>query len=180
MVSTDATTGYPPMCLVASSRSVATVSPMTSNMRRRLYRGGHAGRVARSLNRGQALLHAAGVWPKRLAALEVRGRRTGRRLTLPVVIADHQGERYLVAMLGESASWVANVRAADGRAVLRHGHREEVSLEEVQPDARAPILKRYLKVAPGARAHFDVDRDAPLRDFEAIAELYPVFRIRPR
>ena len=151
-----------------------------TNLRRRLYRGGRAGRVARSLNRGQALLHAAGVWPKRLAALEVRGRRTGRRITLPVVIADHEGERYLVAMLGEGASWVANVRADEGRAVLRHGRREEVRLEEVQSDARAPILRRYLAVAPGARAHFPIERDAPLSDFEAIAERYPVFRIRSR
>ena len=151
-----------------------------TNLRRRLYRGGRASRVARTLNRGQALLHAAGVWPKRLAALEVRGRRTGRRITLPVVIADHEGERYLVAMLGGGASWVANVRADEGRAVLRHGRREEVRLEEVQSDARAPILRRYLAVAPGARAHFPIERDAPLSDFEAIAGRYPVFRIQSR
>jgi hypothetical protein len=42
----------------------------------------------------------------------------------------------------------------------------------------APILKRYLDLAPGARAHFPVDRDAALSEFEALAPLYPVFRIR--
>jgi deazaflavin-dependent oxidoreductase (nitroreductase family) len=151
---------------------------MTSNTRRRLYAGGRPHRLARLLNRGQAALHAAGIWPKRLATLEVRGRRSGRLRSVPVVIAEVEGERYLVAMLGEGAGWVANVRAAGGDAALRHGRREPVRLEEVEPGERAPILRRYLEVAAGARAHFPVDRRAPLSEFEAIAPRYPVFRVR--
>jgi hypothetical protein len=34
----------------------------------------------------------------------VRGRDTGRVLSLPVVVADYQGDRYLVAMLGRDAN----------------------------------------------------------------------------
>ena len=151
---------------------------MRSTTRRRMYAGGRPSRLARALNRGQTALHSAGIWPKRLATLEVRGRRSGRVRSLPVVIAEHEGKRYLVSMLGEHAAWVANVRAADGRAVLRHGRREQVVLEEVEPRSRAPILRRYLEVAPGARAHFPVDRRAALGDFEAIAPDYPVFRVR--
>jgi F420H(2)-dependent quinone reductase len=150
---------------------------MTSETRRRLYAGGRPGGLARVLNRGQAVLHSAGIWPKRLATLEVVGRRSGRRISLPIVIADYEGERYLVAMLGEDAGWVANVRAAEGRAALRHGRREEVRLEEVAPADRAPVLRRYLEVAAGARAHFPVDRRAPLSEFETIAPDYPVFRV---
>jgi hypothetical protein len=151
---------------------------MTSDTRRRLYAGGRPDRLARLLNRGQAVLHSAGIWPKRLATLEVRGRRSGRLRALPVVIAQIESERYLVAMLGEGVGWVANVRAAGGQAVLRHGRREPVLLEEVKPSERAPILRRYLEVAGGARAHFPVDRRAPLSEFEAIAPQYPVFRVR--
>lgn len=81
-------------------------------------------------------------------------------------------------MLGERAAWVSNVRAAGGRAVLRHGRREEVWLEEVEPADRAPVLRRYLEVAPSARAHFAVDRRAPVGEFERIAARHPVFRIR--
>jgi deazaflavin-dependent oxidoreductase (nitroreductase family) len=158
-------------------RRLVAVSPLTSETRRRLYAGGRPGKLARLLNRGQAALHAAGIWPKRLATLEVAGRRTGKRISLPVVIADSNGERYLVAMLGRNTAWVANVRAAEGHAVLRHGIREEVHLEEVAPADRAPILRRYLDVAPGARAHFPVDRRAPLSEFEAVAPSHPVFRI---
>ena len=143
-----------------------------------LYTGGRPNGLARLLNRGWAIVYAAGLWPARLNALEVRGRRTGRRRSLPVVVADYDGERYLVAMLGERAAWVSNVRAADGHAVLRHGIPEDVVLEDVDPAARAPILKRYLEVAPGARAHVPVDPRAPLEAFERVAADYPVFHVR--
>jgi hypothetical protein len=80
-------------------------------------------------------------------------------------------------MLGTHANWVRNVRAAEGKAVLRHGRREHVVLEEIDPSTRAPILRRYLEVAPGARAHFPIDHHAALERFEQVAEQYPVFRI---
>jgi hypothetical protein len=54
-------------------------------------------------------------------------------------------------MLGEDCNWVRNVRAADGAVKLRHGHLEAVQLVEVPVRERAPVLKRYLKRAPGAR-----------------------------
>ncbi len=110
--------------------------------------------------------------------LEVPGRRTGRMLSFPLVMAHHEGERYLVSMLGESSNWVRNVRAASGRATLRHGRREAVQLEEVDPDARAPIMRLYLSLAPGPRAFIPVDRDAPLDEFGKIAPRIPVFRVR--
>ena len=143
-----------------------------------MYQGGRPTRFASFLNRLTVILAGAGVPPKRQVVVEVRGRRTGRRLSFPLVVADYEGERYLVAMLGNDANWVKNARAAGWRVVLRHGRREAVRLEEVVPDERPPILKRYLELAPGARAHIPVDRRAPLTEFEPIAGDYPVFRIR--
>lgn len=119
------------------------------------------------------------ILPDRAVTLEVVGRRTGRLVSLPLVAVRYDGERYLVAMLGANTGWVRNVRAAEGRAVLRHGRREPVRLVEVPAGARAPILRRYLAVAPGARAHLPVDRRAPLAEFERIAASIPVFRITP-
>lgn len=109
--------------------------------------------------------------------MEVPGRRTGGVISLPLVVADYQGERYLVAMLGEGANWVRNVRAAGGRVVLRHGRRETVRLSEVAPEGRAPILRRYLAVVPGARPHLAVSRHAVPLDLERIAARTPVFRV---
>jgi hypothetical protein len=145
-----------------------------------LYRSGRPNLFARLQNRASAIIFAAGVMPKRAAALEIRGRRSGRVISFPVVIADIGNDRYLVSMLGANVNWVHNLQAADGQAVLRHGRRESVHLEEVEPSARAPILRRYLQVAPGARPHIPVDRRAPLTEFERIAADYPVFRIEER
>ncbi|HXP20633.1 MAG TPA: nitroreductase/quinone reductase family protein [Streptosporangiaceae bacterium] len=147
------------------------------NYLRWLYRGGRPNRFARWQNKASAAVFAAGIWPQRAAVLEVKGRRSGRVISFPVVIADYEGERYLVAMLGEDTNWVRNIRAAGGQAVLRHGRRESIRLEEVTAAARPAILRRYLALAPGARPHIPVDRHAPLAEFEQIAPRFPVFRI---
>jgi hypothetical protein len=143
-----------------------------------LYRGNHPNLFARLQNRASAIAFAAGITPHRAAALEIRGRNSGRVISLPVVITDFEGERYLVSMLGANVNWVRNLKAADGRAVLRHGRRESVHLQEVEPGYRAPILRRYLQVAPGARPHISADRTAPLTEFARIAADYPVCRIQ--
>jgi hypothetical protein len=106
-------------------------------LQRWFYRGGRPNRVARVLNRGGALVYARGVAPDYLVTLEVAGRRSGKTISFPLVMAVVGGERYLVSMLGEGANWVRNVRAAGGNATLRHGRREEVRLEEVAPELRA-------------------------------------------
>lgn len=83
-------------------------------------------------------------------------------------------------MLGERVNWVRNVRADAGRAVLRHGRREDVVLEEVPVDERAPVLRRYVQVAPGGRPHIPVNRADPIEEYERIAPGIPVFRITSR
>ena len=44
--------------------------------------------------------------------MEVTGRKSGRTVSLPLVVAAASGERNLVSMLGERVNWVQNVRAA--------------------------------------------------------------------
>src|SRR5262249_23221681 len=145
-----------------------------------LYKSGRPNRFARLQNRATAAVYSAGIWPGRVATLDVRGRKSGRLISFPVVIATYDGERYLVSMLGEDVNWVRNVRAAGGDAVLRHGRREAVRLIEVPTDKKPDILRRYLDVAPGARPHVPVDSRAPRHTFEQIAPRIPVFRITPR
>jgi deazaflavin-dependent oxidoreductase (nitroreductase family) len=122
-------------------------------------------------------VHASGIAPSHWVTLEVVGRRSGRTLSFPLVMVVLDGERYLVSMLGRDVAWVRNLKAAAGHAVLRHGRTEPVRLEELATQKRAPVLKAYLKRAPGARPHIPIDKDAPLAEFEAIAEQIPVFRI---
>jgi hypothetical protein len=111
-----------------------------------MYRSGRPNRVAAVRNRVSAIVGSAGLWPNRLAILEVRGRRTGCLISFPLVIADYQDERYLGAILGEGTNWVSNVRAAGGQAVLCHGRREAVRLEEV--DARTPVPAGRARSSP--------------------------------
>lgn len=149
------------------------------NFVRWMYQGGRPNWLASALNRCSAGIHAFGIAPNYLVTLEVKGRRSGRAVSLPLVMAIVDGERYLVSMLGPDVDWVRNVNAARGQVTLRHGRREQVRLEEVPVNQRAPILKVYLKRAPGARPHIPVPKDAPLSEFERVAAQLPVFRVIP-
>jgi hypothetical protein len=154
--------------------------PWRYRFHRWMYRSGRPNRLARFMNNASALQFGHGILaPRHWVTLEVPGRHTGRTISSPLVEVDVEGERYLVAMLGPATNWVRNVQAADGRAVLRHGDREAVRLDEVAVGARAPILRRYLDRAPGARPHFPVRRGAPVGDFARVADRYPVFRVTP-
>jgi deazaflavin-dependent oxidoreductase (nitroreductase family) len=146
-------------------------------LHRWMYRGHRPHWMARIANRGWATVASLGVASDLLVTLEVVGRKSRRNVSLPLVVAVVDGQRFLVSMLGNHAQWVQNVRAARGRAVLRSGGRERVQLEEIPIEQRAPILKAYLQRAPGARPHLPVDKDAPLNEFAKIAAAFPVFRV---
>jgi len=142
-----------------------------------LYRGQRPNWIAKILNGAWAIVASRSVASNGLVALEVTGRKSGRIVSFPLVMLGVNGQRYLVSMLGDNAQWVRNVRASGGKAVLRSGGREEVQLEEVPVDQRAPLLKAYLQRAPGAQPHIPVNKDAPLTEFEKIAAAFPVFRL---
>jgi hypothetical protein len=142
-----------------------------------MYRTGRPNWLARPQNRLSAWVFGAGIWPRRVGTLQVVGRRSGRLISFPVVIADVGGAEYLVSMLGERANWVRNLRAAGGAATLRRGRSQAVRLEEVPVAMRPPIIRRYAAVAPGGRPHLRLGRKASLEECEALAADTPVFRI---
>jgi hypothetical protein len=142
-----------------------------------LYRGGRPNALARVINRAMAAVHGLGIAPNYLVTLEVVGRRSGRAIAFPLAMAVVDGQRYVVSMLGPDVAWVRNLHAADGRALLRHGRTERVRLEEIPVNERAPVLKAYIRKAPGARPHLGVDKDASLEELRAIAPRIPVFRV---
>jgi deazaflavin-dependent oxidoreductase (nitroreductase family) len=146
---------------------------------RLFYRGWRPTRFGRIVNRVWAWLSGLGLTPRVLLTLQVKGRRSGSLRTNILVVARHDGQRYVVSMLGERSEWVQNVRAAGGKAFVKRGRSRPVRLTEVPPGERAPILKAYCLVATSGRKHFPVPHDAPLSEFSAIAADYPVFRIDP-
>ena len=141
------------------------------------YRDWHPTRLGKFASRALAWMSGKGLTPPILVTLQVRGRRSGRMHNTVLVVTDHEGQRYLVSMLGDGSDWVRNIRAAGGKAFVKRGQPLPVRLTEVPASERAPILKAYCQVATSGREHFPVAHDAPLSDFGAVAEHYPVFRI---
>jgi hypothetical protein len=147
--------------------------------KRWMYPNNRPNAVARVLNSVSAAQFGAGfLAPRRAVTLDVPGWRSGRTISCPLVLVDYEGDRYLVSMLGRDVNWVRNVQANNGFAVVRHRDSEPVRLIEVDPAFRAPILRRYLDLAPGARPHVPVDRHAPLEEFARVADQFPVFLVK--
>lgn len=142
-----------------------------------MYRGGRPNIMARVINSLTARIHSTGVARDYLVTLEVVGRKSGKVISFPLAMAVVDGERYLVSMLGPEANWVQNLKSTGYQATLRHGITERIHLQEIEVAKRPPILKAYLKIAPGARPHIPVSMDAPPAEYEAVAADYPVFRV---
>ena len=156
------------------------LTQMFWNLKQWLYRGKRPNWIAKILNGAIANSASKSVSPDGVAALQVIGRKSGRSVSFPVVVTVIDGQRHVASMLGEDAQWVRNVRASGGKAILRSGGYEDVQLEEIPVNQRAPLLKAYLHAAPGARPHVPVDMDAPIEEFEKVAADYPVFRVTSR
>ena len=140
------------------------------------YRAGKATALGKAFSNFWAAWASLGLPPHRQLGLEVRGRRTGHPHRVAVVVAKHEGREYLVSMVGQG-EWVKNVRAARGDAYLVSSRRRKVRLQEVSIDQRAPIIKDYLRVAPGGRPHIGLGPTATNTQCERVAPYYPVFQI---
>lgn len=145
-----------------------------------LYPGGRPNALSTWLNSGSAKLSALGIGPSFMVALETKGWRTGTTSRVPLVVAEVDGQQYLVSMLGENVNWVRNVRASGGQAVIIHGTAQPIRLVEVAVSDRAPILEAYLCRAPGfalisisASAHQGRSSRASLRAIRYFASLPP-------
>jgi len=105
--------------------------------------------------------------------LTVRGRKSGQPRTIPIVILEQNGKRYLASPYG-IVNWVRNLRAA-GEAVLTRGRRAEmVMARELPKDEAALVLQADIKRNPFAR-YFGVTADSSLEEFERAAVSHPLF-----
>lgn len=134
------------------------------------------------LNRAVAGLTGLGVsvWGSRV--LEVRGRRTGEVRRTPVNLLTVEGVPYLVAPRGEG-QWVRNVRAAGGELDLVVGrHRTHYVATELADEAKAPVLRAYLRRWKAEVGVFFEGTGPGSTDAElaAIAPRHPVFALSER
>ncbi len=121
----------------------------------------------------------------RTITLEVRGRKTGRPQRVSLSRTSYNGHVYFVSLAGES-SWVRNVRAAGGKAVVLSRGRKPVVLTEAGGPSKPAILHAYVQErafthsgAQSARHFFGLGPSPTVEDMAAIAERYVVFEIAP-
>ena len=119
-----------------------------------------------------------GVLPPPMALLTVRGRKTGQAYSIPVQPVEEGGQVWLVSPYGET-NWVRNARAASEVTLTRAGRAETVRLCEVDAQAAAPILKKYVQAVAIVRPYFEAEPNLPVEAFAAEAPAHPVFLIGP-
>ena len=111
--------------------------------------------------------------------LEVRGRKSGRTISVPVDPLDLDGRRYLVCARGES-NWVRNARSAGEVVLARAMRRRRYAVRELSPGMRPPVLKAYLdRFAGEVQRFFPVPKGSPVETFNDLARRYPVFELQP-
>ena len=111
--------------------------------------------------------------------LEVRERKTGKTISLPVDPLDLDGRRYLVCARGNS-NWVRNARAAGEVVLVRALRRHRYAVRELPPGERPPVLKAYLdRFAGEVQCFFPVPTGSPIEAFGDLAPRYPVFELQP-
>ena len=137
------------------------------------------GTIERRFGRALVALIRIGLVRGHFWVLEVRGRRSGRTITLPVDPLDLDGRRYLVCARGES-DWVRNARAAGEVVLARAMRRQRYTVRELPAQERPPVLKAYLdRFATEVQRFFPIPKGSPPSAFVDLAAGYPVFELRP-
>jgi hypothetical protein len=119
----------------------------------------------------------------RTVTLEVRGRTTGRPIRVSLSRTIYAGDHHFVSLGGE-ASWVKNVRASAGKAIIISRKRIPVHLQEIPLQDRAPVLLAYVQTrafthsgAQASKHFFGLAPNPSLQEMAQIAGRYVVFRI---
>ena len=137
------------------------------------------GAIERIFGRILASLVWIGLIRGHFYVLEVRGRKSGRTISLPVDPLDFEGRRYLVCARG-NANWVRNVRAAGEVMLVRAMRRRRYAVRELSPSLRPPVLKAYLdRFASEVQRFFPVPKGSAVESFNGLATHYPVFELQP-
>ena len=137
------------------------------------------GAVERIFGQALVLLIRIGLVRGHFHVLEVRGRKSGKTISLPVDPLDLDGQRYLICARGNS-NWVRNARTAGEVVLVRAMRRRRYLTRELPSDMRPPILKAYLdRFAGEVQRFFPVPKGSPVESFKDLAPRYPVFALQP-
>ena len=135
--------------------------------------------VERVFNRAIGALVRCGIGLPHMHVLEVRGRKSGRRYSLPVDLLVEEGRQYLVAPRGYT-QWVRNAEIS-GEVTLRRGSQSKrYRLRALSDMEKPPILKAYLdRFRREVQRFFPVAAGSPTEAFIPLAQQYPAFELIP-
>jgi deazaflavin-dependent oxidoreductase (nitroreductase family) len=119
-----------------------------------------------------------GIAPKFQYILNVRGRKSGRVYSTPVYLVEEKDKRWLVSPYGEVA-WVKNAKAVGEVTLTKNSISKRYAVVELKAKESAPILKKYLVLAPITQPYFDSRPGSPVDSFFAEASRHPVFELTP-
>ena len=130
------------------------------------------------VNRFLIWLLRLGRAPKIYYLLTTTGYKSGQSHSIPVVVVDENGQRYLVAAYG-AVDWVNNARAA-GEVTLSQGASSwRYAIEEIPPELSTIVLKTYINQFTLTAPYFEATPDSPADDFIYDAQTKPVFKLTP-
>jgi deazaflavin-dependent oxidoreductase (nitroreductase family) len=125
-----------------------------------------------TLLRAGVKLFGPGHYPMYL--LTVRGRKSGQPRTVPIVIWEHHGKRYVGSVYG-IVDWVRNLRAAR-EAILTRGRRTEaVNVVELPQQEAALVLREDIKGGNPFARSYGVTAASSLEEFEHAVLTHPIF-----
>ena len=106
--------------------------------------------------------------------LTVRGRKSGQPRTIPIVLLERNGKRYLASPYG-IVNWVRNLRAA-GEATLTRGRRSEtVTAKELPKEEAALLLRDDIREGNPFTRFFGVTADSSPEEFQRAVLAHPLF-----
>ena len=141
---------------------------------------GRLPRWLKPFNRMIVALQRLGLVIGTMRLLSVPGRRSGQLRATPVSPLTVDGRRYIVAGL-DGVDWVKNGRMAGWGTLARGRRAERVTLTELAPEERGPILRAFPRLVPDGVQFFQQVHGVA-NDPEAFATLAPrcpVFRVDP-
>ncbi|MGR8946620.1 MAG: nitroreductase/quinone reductase family protein [Gammaproteobacteria bacterium] len=126
-----------------------------------------------------ALLAKFGITFRDGYRLLVAGRKSGKIYSVAVTVPTIGSEKFLVAPRGET-QWVRNARAAGEVNLEKGALNDRYVIEEIFGEKKNQVLAEYLnRYQKAVQRYFPVSAGAAPQQFEAIADAFPVFVLRP-
>lgn len=113
--------------------------------------------------------------------LTVRGRKSGQPRTVPVVVIEQDGGRYLLSPFG-IVDWVRNLRASGVATLTRRRRTEQVVARELSIEEASQVLRTFFASGkkPPILGYFGVTEQSSPEEFERAAADHPAFVLESR